>query len=206
MDDNPEAPVGGASGRPLGEPSDTAELRLLARSRPEELYAAAERLCRDAPDGGPEGAAAVRIVGRFAAVLAETRSRDCSRFAVDLVGRLLPVGPARREEAELLRRSVAAKLAGAQQLSDLTPLFAELPDTDEDPSTEVRACLLGELALIGSGRGRPALDAYAERLRELGHPLAVLPRTLLDVEHRFTVRVRGLGRVKTTRSAPGAIP
>ncbi|MCT9006064.1 DUF6183 family protein [Streptomyces rhizosphaerihabitans] len=206
MNDNPVTPGDGASRRPLGELSDAAELKLLAESRPEELYEAADRLCRDVSDDGPAGSAALRTVGRFADVLAETRSRECARFAVDLVGRLLPVGPAHREEGDLLRRSVAAKLARSQQLRDLAPLFAELPDTAQDPSTDVRACLLGELALIGVWQGRPALDAYAERLRELGHPLAVLPRTRLDVEHRFTVRVRGLGSVKTSAQLRSRFP
>ncbi|MFF2363520.1 DUF6183 family protein [Streptomyces sp. NPDC058122] len=197
MNDNQATPGDDASHRPLGNLSGAAELKLLAESRPEELYEAARRLGREAADGGSASAAAVPAVGRVADVLAETRSRDCARFAVDLVGRLLPVGPAEREEGDRLRRSVAAKLARTQQLRHLVPLFEELPDDAQDPSTDVRACLLGELALIGTGRGRPVLDAYAERLRELGHPLAALPRTRLDVEHRFTVRVRGLGSVKT---------
>lgn len=198
MNDNQATPGDDASRRPLGDLSGTAELKLRAGARPEELYEAAERLCREASDdGSAASAAAVRTIGRVADVLAETRSRDCARFAVDLVGRLLPTAPVGRREGDRLRRSVAAKLAKAQQLRGLAPLFEELPDDAEDPSADVRACLLGELALIGAGRGRPALDAYAERLQELGHPLAVLPRTRLDVEHRFTVRVRGLGSVKT---------
>ncbi|MCX4917606.1 DUF6183 family protein [Streptomyces sp. NBC_00687] len=206
MNDTPVTPGDGASRRPLGELSGTAELKLLAESRPEDLYEAAERLCRDVFDDGPVGSAVVRTVGRFAEALAETRSRDCAWFAVDLVGRLLPLGSAHREEADLLRRSVAAKLAGAQQLRDLAPLFTELPDSAQDPSADVCACLLGELALIGAGQGRPTLDAYAERLRELRHPLAALPRTRLDVEHRFMVRVRGLGSVKTSAQLRSRFP
>jgi hypothetical protein len=172
-------------------------LKQLAESRPEELYEATELLCRRASGEGPDGPSAVRTVGRIAEALADTRSRDCARFAVDIVGRLLPLGSAYQEEADRLRRSVAAKLAKVQQLRDLEALFGERPDGVQDPAVEVRACLLGELALIGAGRGRPVLDAYAERLRELGHPLARLPRTRLDIEHRFTVRVRGLGSAKT---------
>lgn len=115
---------------------------------------------------------------------------------MDVAG-LLPGGPEGREEGDRVRRSVAEKLVKAQQLRDLEALFGELPERLDDPAVEVRACILGELAMIGAGRGRPVLDAYAERLRELGHPLARLPRTRLDVEHRFGVRVRGLGAVKT---------
>ncbi|MGY1501344.1 DUF6183 family protein [Streptomyces sp. QTS52] len=142
-----------------------------------------------------------QAVGRIADALADTRSRDCARFAVDIVGLLLPLGSEGREERAGVRRSVAEKLVEklvkAQQPRDLEALFGELPERLDDPAVEVRACVLGELAMIGAGRGRPALDAYAERLRELGHPLARLPRTRLDVEHRFGVRVRGLGAVKT---------
>lgn len=35
---------------------------------------------------GPEGLSVARAVGRIADALAETRSRDCARFAVDIVG------------------------------------------------------------------------------------------------------------------------
>ena len=203
MTDDDVTPGDGASGRPLWERSGPAELKQLAESRPEELYEAAEQLGSRVSVEGPEGSSgpsAVRAAGRIAEALAETRSRDCARFAVDIVGRLLPLGPERREESDQgdrLRRSVAAKLVKTQQPRDLEALFGVLPDGLEDPAVEVRACILGELALIGAGRGRPALDAYAERLRELAHPLARLPRTRLDIEHRFGVRVRGLGSVKT---------
>ncbi|WP_328772055.1 DUF6183 family protein [Streptomyces sp. NBC_00286] len=203
MNDDDVTPGHSASGRPLWERSGPAELKQLAESRPEELYEAAEQLGSRVSGEGPDGSSgpsAVRAAGRIAEALAETRSRDCARFAVDIVGRLLPLGPERREESDQgdrLRRSVAAKLVKTQQPRDLEALFGVLPDGLEDPAVEVRACILGELALIGVGRGRPALDAYAERLRELAHPLARLPRTRLDIEHRFGVRVRGLGSVKT---------
>ncbi|MFD0070304.1 DUF6183 family protein, partial [Streptomyces sp. NPDC127574] len=111
---------------------------------------------------------------------------------------LPPAWAARREEGDRLRRSVAARLVEVQQLRDLEPLFGRLPDDLRSPSAEVLACVLGELALIGAGRDSPVLDAYAERLRELGHPLARLPRNRLDIEHRLTQRVRGLGPVRTT--------
>ncbi|MEU3794186.1 DUF6183 family protein [Streptomyces fructofermentans] len=219
MNDNDVTPGDGAPRWHPGERTDPAELKELAETRPQELYAAVERLCRQAtghgdgpqrPAGraatGSDGASAARAVRRIAETLAETRSRDCARSAVDIVGRLLPAGSSYREENVLLRRSVAAKLAVSQQLRDLEPLFGELPDTADDPVVEVRACVLGELALIGAGRGRPLLDAYAERLRELGHPLARLPRTRLDVEHRFAVRVRGLGPVRTTEQLRSRFP
>ncbi|MEU6226732.1 DUF6183 family protein [Streptomyces sp. NPDC047042] len=105
-----------------------------------------------------------------------------------------------------LQRSVAEKLVEAQQPRDLEALFGELPQRLDDPAVEVRACILGELALMGAGRGRPVLDAYAARLRELRHPLARLPRTRLDVEHRFGVRVRGLGSVKTSEQLRARFP
>ncbi|MFI9376419.1 DUF6183 family protein [Streptomyces parvulus] len=101
---------------------------------------------------------------------------------------------------------MAAKLVRAQHLRDIEPLFVELPDGLSDPAVELRACLLGELALIGSGDGRRSLEAYAERLGELGHPLARLPRTRLDIEHRFAVRVRGLGSVKTVTQLRSRFP
>lgn len=94
---------------------------------------------------------------------------------------------------------VAARLAGTTPVRELEPLFAELPENLRAPGVEMRACLLGELALIGARTGRERMDAYAGRLRGLGHPLARLPETRLDVEHRFGVRVRGLGSVKTLR-------
>ncbi|WP_345626251.1 DUF6183 family protein [Streptomyces thinghirensis] len=101
---------------------------------------------------------------------------------------------------------MAAELAKDRHLRDLEHLFGELPDGVRDPAVELRACLLGELALIGSGVGRRLLDAYADRLRELGHPLARLPRTRLDIEHRFTVRARGLGSIKTPKQLRSRFP
>ncbi|MFF1675915.1 DUF6183 family protein [Streptomyces sp. NPDC058256] len=206
MNDNHVTPGDDASRRHLWERLGPAELKQFAESGPEELYEAAEQLCRRAAGEGPDGSAAARTVGRIAEALADTRSGDCVRFAADIVGRLLPPGSAYREEGDRLRRSVAAKLVKVQQLRDLEALFEELPDGVQDTAVEVRACVLGELALIGAGRGRPVLDAYAERLRELGHPLARLPRTRLDIEHRFGVRVRGLGSIKTADQLRSRFP
>ncbi|MFD7687447.1 DUF6183 family protein [Streptomyces sp. NPDC059781] len=178
----------------------------LAGQRPEKLYEAAERLCREASGGRSGGTSVARTVGRIAGALADTRSRDCAVYAVDIVSRLLPLEAAAREEGDRLRRSVAARLVKAQHLRNLEPLFEELPDDLHDPAAETRACLLGELALTGSGTGRSRPDAYAERLRELGHPLARLPRTRLDIEHRFMVRVRGLGPVRTPQQLRSRFP
>lgn len=206
MNDLQATPGDGAHRRPFGDGSDPAELRLLAETRPVELREAAERLCRDAADDSSAGSAAARIVGRIVDALAQTRSRDCAAFAVDIIGRLPPAWAARREEGDRLRRSVAARLVEVQQLRDLETLFARLPDDLRSPSAEVLACVLGELALIGAGRDSPVLDAYAERLRELGHPLARLPRNRLDIEHRLTQRVRGLGPVRTTEQLRSRFP
>ncbi|MET8450679.1 DUF6183 family protein [Streptomyces sp. NPDC005209] len=197
MSDYHMTPGGGDSPRPLWERPEP-ELVQLAEHRPSELYEAAERLCRGTAGAALRGAWVVRAVGRIAEVLAATRSRECARFAADIVGRLLPLTGERDGASVRLLRAVAEKLATSQQPRDLEPLFGVLPDSPVDPEVEVRACLLGELSLLGAGRVRPAPDAYAERLRELGHPLARLPRTRLDIEHRFGVRVRGLGPVKTT--------
>ncbi|WOT33675.1 DUF6183 family protein [Streptomyces coeruleorubidus] len=205
MSHNRVTPGYDASDRPLSEWSGP-ELQHLAERRPEELYAAVEQLCRSASAEGPGDACVARAAGRIAETLADTRSRDCATFAVDIVGRLLPVEATDRGEADRLLRSVAAKLVKAQHLRDLEPLFGELPDGIPSPAVELRACLLGELALIGSGAGRRTLDAYAERLSELGHPLARLPRTRLDIEHRFTVRVRGLGPIKTPTQLRSRFP
>ncbi|WSB93856.1 DUF6183 family protein [Streptomyces cellulosae] len=103
-------------------------------------------------------------------------------------------------------RAVAARLAKTQPAPELDSLFVELPDDPRAPGVETRACLLGELALLGAGAGRPRVDAYAERLRALGHPLAWLPGSRLDIEHRFMVRVRGLGSVKTPRQLRARFP
>ncbi|WP_202414599.1 DUF6183 family protein [Streptomyces sp. XHT-2] len=103
-------------------------------------------------------------------------------------------------------RAVAAGLAKTQPVPELESLFVELPDDPLAPGVETRACLLGELALLGAGAGRPRVDAYAERLRALGHPLAWLPGSRLDIEHRFMVRVRGLGSVKTPRQLRARFP
>ncbi|MFI5688546.1 DUF6183 family protein [Streptomyces sp. NPDC051636] len=205
MSDNHMTSGDGAGSRPLWERSGP-ELEQLAGSRPEELYEAAERLCRETADAGPGGVPVLRAVGRITEALAGTRSRECSRFAADIAGRLLPPTDAGGEESVRLLRSVAEKLAKTQQPRDVAPLFDAPPDHLGDPAVELRACLLGELALTGAGRGRPALDAYAERLRELGHPLARLPGTRLDIEHRFGVRVRGLGPVKTTAQLRSRFP
>ncbi|WP_405908386.1 DUF6183 family protein [Streptomyces sp. NBC_00828] len=199
-------PGDGASRRPLRERSGPPELKRLAESRPEELYEAAEQLCHRVAGDGSEEPSVAPTVGPIAEALADTRSRDCARFAVDIVGQLLPLGPVRRKEGDRLRRSVAEKLVKTQQLRDLEALFEELPGGLADPAVEVRACILGELAMIGAGYDRPVLDAYAETLRELGHPLARLPRTRLDIEHRFGVRVRGLGSIKTADQLRSRFP
>ncbi|MFD5968301.1 DUF6183 family protein [Streptomyces sp. NPDC060311] len=126
--------------------------------------------------------------------------------SADLVRRLLPAGDTPPGESDRMLRSVAAKLVRTRHLRDIEPLFGELPDGVSGPAVELRACLLGELALIGSGGGRRSLEAYADRLRELGHPLARLPMTRLDIEHRFAVRVRGLGSVKTAEQLRSRFP
>lgn len=170
MNDNDVTPGGDASRRPHWERSGPAELKQQAESRPAELYEAAEQLCRTAFGEGPEGPSAARAVGRIADALADTRSRDCAKYAVDNVGLLVPLGSERLEEGDRLRRSVAAKLVKTQQLRDLEALFGELPERLDDPAVEVRACILGELAMIGAGRGRLALDAYAVRRTDHGRP------------------------------------
>jgi hypothetical protein len=181
-------------------------LKHLAELRPERLYEAAEQLCRRVSGEGPGGVPVAGVVGRIAEALADTCSRECATVVVDIVSRLLPLGATDRGEAGRLPRSVAAKLVKSQHLRDLESLFGELPDGIRGPALELRACLLGELALIGSGAGRRTLDAYAERLGELGHPLARLPRARLDIEHRFMVRVRGLGPINTSKQLRSRFP
>ncbi|MCX4569762.1 DUF6183 family protein [Streptomyces viridodiastaticus] len=100
----------------------------------------------------------------------------------------------------------AARLARTEPVRSLEPLFGELPDDPGQPGVEMRACLLQELALIGARTGRSHLDAYAERLRAWGHPLGRLPDQRLDVEHRFMVRVRGMGPVKTAQQLRSRFP
>ncbi|MFF8875717.1 DUF6183 family protein [Streptomyces massasporeus] len=201
-----EGPLGDAASERHRRERSGPESRDLAELGPEGMYEAAERLCRTAVGDGPWEASVARTVGRIAETLAGTRSRDCVTFAADLVSRLLSDGAMSPGESDRLLRSVAAKLVKAQHLRDIEPLFGELPDGLLVPGVELRACLLGELALIGSGTGRRSLDAYAEKLRELGHPLARLPRTRLDIEHRFTVRVRGLGSIKTAKQLRSRFP
>ncbi len=100
----------------------------------------------------------------------------------------------------------AARLARTEPVRSPEPLFGELPDDLGRPGVEMRACLLGELALVGARAGAPQLDAYAQRLRGLGHPLGRLPDQRLDIEHRFMVRVRGLGSVKTAQQLRSRFP
>ncbi|MFI1756905.1 DUF6183 family protein [Streptomyces sp. NPDC020571] len=205
MSHNEETPGDATSERHRQE-RPGPESQHLAELGPEGMYEAAERLCRTVAGEGPRGASAARTVGRIAETLADTRSRDCVTFAVDLVSRLLPEEAIPPGEGDRLLRSVAAKLVRTQQLRDIEPLFRELPDGVLGRAVELRACLFGELALIGSGTGRRSLDAYAEKLGELGHPLARLPRTRLDIEHRFTTRVRGLGSIKTAKQLRSRFP
>ncbi|MFJ8184803.1 DUF6183 family protein [Streptomyces sp. NPDC096105] len=203
-------PGDGASERRRWEETGPEELERLARQRPEELLAAVERLCRGASGEGISGRPTVRTIGRIAEVLADTRSRGCAAYAVDIVDRLLPPEVAASDERDRIRRSVAARLAKAQPFRNLESFFEELPEALHDPGAETRACLLGELALLGAsagvGPGRSRLRAYAERLRELEHPLAWLPEIRLDIEHRFMVRVRGLGTVKTSQQLRSRFP
>ncbi|MGW3973680.1 DUF6183 family protein [Streptomyces ardesiacus] len=206
MSHNEETPgVGASDGRQGERPG--RELQHPAELGPRGMYEAAEKLCRTPTGDGPLEASAARAVGRIAETLADTRSRDSVTFAVDLVSRLLlSEGAMPPGEDDRLLRSVAAKLAKSQHLRDIEPLFGEVPEAIQDPAVELRACLLGELALIGSGAGRRSLEAYAEKLRELGHPLARLPGARLDIEHRFAVRVRGLGSIKTAKQLRSRFP
>ncbi|MFJ6856517.1 DUF6183 family protein [Streptomyces werraensis] len=206
MSDDRVTPGDGTSGRRRWEEASPEELARLAGQRPEELFAAAERLCAEASGEGFGGGPAVRTVGRIAEALAETRSQGCAAYAVDIVSRLLPSEAVDWKEGDRIRRSVAARLAKVQPLRNLEPLFGQVPNGLHDSEVETRACLLGELALLGAGTGRARMDAYAERLRTLGHPLAWLPESRLDIEHRFMVKVRGLGSVKTVRQLRARFP
>ncbi|MFF5575103.1 DUF6183 family protein [Streptomyces luteogriseus] len=170
------------------------------------MHEAAEWLCRTMTDDGPRDGSVASTLGRIAETLADTQAPDSVTFAVDLVNRLLSEGAMPPGEGDRLLRSVAAKVVKSQHLRDIEPLFREVPDGIPDPAVELRACLLGELALIGSAAGRRSLEAYAERLRELGHPLARLPGARLDIEHRFAVRVRGLGSIKTAKQLRSRFP
>ncbi|MGV9390137.1 DUF6183 family protein [Streptomyces olivaceus] len=205
MSHNEETPGVGASDGQRGERTGP-ESQHLAELGPREMYEAAEKLCRTTTGDGPPEASAARAVGRIAETLADTRSRDSATFAVDLVSRLLPEAALPPDEGDRLLRSVAAKMVKSQHLRDIEPLFREVPDGVPDPAVELRACLLGELALIDSGAGRRSLEAYAEKLSELGHPLARLPGARLDIEHRFAVRVRGLGSVKSAKQLRSRFP
>ncbi|MZD57100.1 hypothetical protein [Streptomyces sp. SID5606] len=110
-----------------------------------------EKLCRTTTGDGPFEASAARAVGRIAETLADTRSRDSVTFAVEFVSRLLPEGAMPPGESDRLLRSVAAKVVKSQHRGDIEPLFREAPDGIPGPAVELRDCLLGELALIGSG-------------------------------------------------------
>lgn len=169
---------------------EAAELKNLAAGWPEKLYDLAWQFSRWGNGQGADEDFAARAMWRIAETLAVTQSWACAKLAADIVGRLVTPRPAYREERHRLPRSVAAKLARRQHLLDLEPLFRELPE-ELNAETEVRACVLGELGLMGHGRARPLLDAYSERLRELAHPLARLPRTRLAFEHRLDTRFRG---------------
>ncbi|MEU6080085.1 DUF6183 family protein [Streptomyces sp. NPDC047108] len=190
----------------LPEVPDAARLKELAASQPRQLYVLAEQWCGDGAVSAVGVAAALRAVRRIAVALAATRSSECAQLAADITGDLLPSGMQGRDDADEVRRAVATELARTQHLTDLEPLFTHLPEETGAWALEVRACILGELALIGAGSGRPTLDAYAQRLRELDHALAWLPRNRLDIEHRFTVRVRGLSPVKTPAQLRARLP
>ncbi|MFK4068396.1 DUF6183 family protein [Streptomyces sp. NPDC029674] len=104
-------------------------------------------------------------------------------------------------------RALASELASDRRLPHLETLFTEPPRSATDSEAELRACVLGELALRGvPWRERPAIEAYAERLRELGHPLARLPETRLDLEHRFGARTRGVGPVRSAGQLRARFP
>ncbi|MFI0502453.1 DUF6183 family protein [Streptomyces albogriseolus] len=210
MSHDRETPCDDASERRRWEAASPEELARLAGQRPEELFAAAERLCGGATGERSAAGPVARTLGRIAEALADTRSRDGAARAADIAGRLLPSEAAAHEETDRIRRAVAARLAKAQPLRNLEPLFEQLPEGPHSPQVETRACLLGELALLGAltgaGPGRDRLRTYAERLRELEHPLARLPQNRLDIEHRFMVRVRGLGSVKTAQQLRSRFP
>jgi hypothetical protein len=113
---------------------------------PEELYEAAERLCRGVSGERFGGISVARAVGRIAETLADTCSRDCAVravYAVDIVSRIPPLGPGPVRN-DRLRRSVAARPVEAQRLRDLESWCGELPDDLHDPAAETQACLLGE--------------------------------------------------------------
>ncbi|MBB2912070.1 hypothetical protein FHS43_003350 [Streptosporangium becharense] len=89
----------------------------------------------------------------------------------------------------LLVRDLAAVLADKRPGRRLLPIFDLLP-VRTDVWAELQACLLQELVLRGMRLSRvPAAVRCAERLRELGHPLAGLPLKRSRGERRLNVPV-----------------
>lgn len=201
------------------------QLAELAEVEPVRLHALGERYLRQ-DDSGQCGEAeaagtAARDVSLIGETLARVRSPECVRLALDLAERAVSVPRPGGDAWEAVPEAVAAQLALSQTPRALEPLFTDVPSTLDaalsmaldaaadpgvDPAVDMRARILGEMACVGVGQGRSVLDAYAERLRALGHPLAWLPRARLDIEYRFGQRARGLGHLKTAAQLRSRFP
>ncbi|MFC9928427.1 DUF6183 family protein [Streptomyces sp. NPDC127190] len=111
--------------------------------------------------------------------LAEHYAQESADWAVRLAADLAAVRDP--ESWRRLVRQIAWQLSRRTSLVTLRPLFeTHSPVALDDPATEVRACLLYELALRSGfhhPRHHAAYLAYGAGLRDLGHPLAWLPLT-----------------------------
>ncbi|MDI3405048.1 DUF6183 family protein [Streptomyces cavernicola] len=152
-----------------GVPND-ATLKVYAATAPERLHELA--LSADSRD-------AVRL----ALTLARQESQDATDWAVRLAEDL-----AADQDPDTWRdlvRQLAWQLVQRPSSVALKRQFEELtPTALDDPATEVRACLLHEMALRW-GISDDSCRAYGERLGRLQHPLAWLPLQTLAFEHRM---------------------
>ncbi|MEU6476481.1 DUF6183 family protein [Streptomyces sp. NPDC047017] len=148
---------------------DDAALEALAATDPQRLY----DLALTVGDN--------RALGKLSGLLADRETREATDLAVRLA-------ETRGEQAEgdawrpLVRRA-AWQLVQRPSTAYLKPQFADrTPVSLDDPGTELRACLLHEMALRHGVTDEVYL-AYAAGLAELGHPLAWLPLDALYFEH-----------------------
>ncbi|MFI9170137.1 DUF6183 family protein [Streptomyces lincolnensis] len=158
----------------MSELPDDASLKVYAATDPERLHDLAR------------AADSARAIGKLSELLADQQSRETTDWAIRLAERL-----GEEREPDVWRpvvRRIAWQLAQRPSIVHLKPQFENhVPVSLDDPGTEVRACLLHEMALrFGLGRHHHEVYAsYGEALRALGHPLAWLPLGSLYFENRL---------------------
>ncbi|MEV8535424.1 DUF6183 family protein [Streptomyces sp. NPDC051211] len=181
-------------------PLDDSQLRIWATTEPDRLYGLADD---PALSDGDLLRVARHLVGRESTPATAWTFRLAERLTVPDA----PEDPEEPDGRRILIRQLAWHAAQRTTRFHIKPHYDRPPAAPDEPGTEFRACLLQEMALRW-GFTDPEQDApyfaYAERLRELGHPLGGLPLGSLRFEHGMQRGVVSPGSI-LGRLSPGQL-